>query len=192
LRGDRPGKPRNSPRNKGTTMSVSHTHQSFEAARDQAAEFLGFTAGERIVTNQGSFEIPNPSLLDEDQQAGVDALDVDMDENWDRHPDVLNEDGTVKSRGALKVPYRKKGEPVNYNTLLAKAIFGERYPAFKAAGGRPNDLAVIWSRMNQEMAARRDADNKSGGSADGVAAVADADRVGSPDPLPAADSGVAL
>lgn len=173
---------------KGTTMS---DHKSFEAAREQAADYLGFAASERIVTKDGSFEIPYPSLLDADQQAAVDELDVDMDENWDRYPDILNEDDSVKSRGLLKVPHRKNKVPVNYNTELAKAIFGERYEAFKTAGGRPNDVALIWSRMNQELSKRRAADSKSGGSTEDVAPVPDADRVGSADSLPAPNSGVA-
>jgi hypothetical protein len=169
-----------------------HTHSSFEAARAQAAEYLGFVASERITIGDKVFEIPNPSLLDEAQQDAVDALDVDMDENWDRHPDVLNEDGSVKQRGALKVPHRKNGVPINYNRELAKALFGDKYEEFKAAGGRPNDVALIWSRMNREMSERRAADSKSGGSGSALAAVPDADRVEPADSLPgAADSGVA-
>jgi len=147
-----------------------HSHHSFEEARAQAAEALGFVASEIITIGSAKFEIPNPSLLDEDQQSAVDALDVDMDENWDRHEPV--KDG---ERGALKIPHRKNGVPINYNRELAKALFGEQYEAFKAAGGRPNDVALIWSRMNQEMAKRRLADSKSGGSDSDMAAVPDAD-----------------
>jgi hypothetical protein len=151
-----------------------HTHSSFKEARAQAAEYLGFVAGETITVGTRIFEIPNPSLLDEPQQDAVDALDVDMDENWDRHPDVTDDKGNVQ-RGPLKVPHRKDGQPVNYNRELAKALFGDQYDAFIADGGRPNDVALIWSRMNREMSERRAKDTKSGGSDSGVEAVPDAD-----------------
>lgn len=167
-------------------------HSSFEAAREQAAALLGFVASERITLPNGAvYEIPNPSLLDDDQQARLNALDLEV-ETWDRHDDVLNEDGSVKVRGALKHPARKNGELVEpYNTRLAKAIFGDRYDEFKAAGGRGNDVHLVWSKMNQIMAERRAADSKSAGSDSAVAAVSDADRVGAGDVQPASDSGVA-
>lgn len=150
------------------------THGSFEAAREQAADYLGFAASERIEVDGNVFEIPNPSLLDDEQQASLDALDIEMDEEWDRHPDVTNDDGSTQ-RGLLKVPHRKGGQPVNYNVRLAQAIFGDRYEAFKAAGGRSSDVQLIWSKMNRELAKRREDDSKSGGSAQTVAAVPDTD-----------------
>jgi len=151
------------------------THGSFEAAREQAADYLGFAASERIEVSGKVFEIPNPSLLDDDQQARVDALDIEMDEEWDRHADVTNDDGSVERRGLLKVPHRKAGQPMNYNVRLAQAIFGDRYEDFKAAGGRSSDVQLIWSKMNRELAKRREDDSKSGGSAQTVAVVPDAD-----------------
>lgn len=146
----------------------------FEAARAQAAEFLGFIASERIVTEDGVFEIPNPSLLDDDQQARVDALDMET-ESWDRHDDVVDDKGNVTVRGGLKVPNRKDGKIVSYNVELAKAIFGSRYAAFKKAGGHSGDVNLIWSKMNRALAQRRAEDSKSGGSAASVAPVSDAD-----------------
>jgi hypothetical protein len=147
---------------------------SFDEARAQAAEFLGFIASERIVTKDGVFEIPNPSLLDDDQQSRVDALDLET-ESWDRHDDILDEAGKVTVRGALKVPNRKGGKLVSYNVGLAKAIFGDRYEAFKTAGGHSGDVNLIWSKMNRALAQRRAEDSKSGGSAASVAPVSDAD-----------------
>lgn len=151
---------------------------SFEAAREQAAEYLGYVASERIRTPRGDvFEIPNPSLLDDEQQARYDLLQLEV-ESWDRYDDVLNDDGSVKTRGAIKDPARKDGELVeNYNIQLAKAIFGERYDAFKAAGGRANDVSFIWAKMNKTIADKRAADSKSAGSDQAVAAVPDPDRV---------------
>jgi putative intracellular protease/amidase len=158
------------------------THQSFEEAREQAAESLGFVVSERITTSKGEvFEIPNPSLLDDDQQARYDQLRVDA-ETWDRNdeiPEVLNEDGTVKTParpGALKDPERKDGELVHYNVQLAKAIFGDRYEAFKAAGGRASDLELHWSRMRKALADRRAVDSKSAQSGSDLADSTSADR----------------
>lgn len=158
-------------------------YDSFEAAREQAADYLGYVASEKIRTPRGDvFEIPNPSLLDDDQQQRYDALQLEV-ESWDRHPDVLNDDGTVKTRGALKDPARKTdadGNTVlveNYSIQLAKAIFGDRYEAFKAAGGRANDVSFIWAKMNQVIANKLAADSKSAGSDQAVAAVPDPDSV---------------
>lgn len=153
------------------------THDSFEAAREQAAEYLGFAASERITTKNEVFEIPNPSLLDDDQQDRVDALDIEM-EGWDRYPDALNEDGSVKARGALKLPYRTKdGEPARYNVRLAQAIFGDKFEAFKAAGGQSSDVQLMWSKMRRQLEERRAADSKSDRSAETVASVAEPDSV---------------
>lgn len=146
-------------------------HDSFQAAREQAAQYLGFTVSEQIRAGNKVFEIPYPSLLDDDQQQRINALDVEMDEKWDRWPDIKNEDGTVAQRGALKQPYRKGGKPENYNIRLAQALFDDEFEAFKRAGGRSADVQLIWSKMNQEMADRREADSKSGGSAADLAPV---------------------
>lgn len=153
-------------------------YDSFEAAREQAANYLGYVASERIRTPRGDvFEIPNPTLLDDEQQQRYDELQLEV-ESWDRHDDVLNDDGTVKTRGAVKDPARKGGELVeNYNIQLAKAIFGDRYEAFKTAGGRANDVSFIWAKMNKVIADRRAADSKSAGSDQAVAPVPEPDSV---------------
>lgn len=152
--------------------------RSFVEARDQASEYLGFAASERIVTDNGVFEIPNPSLLDDEQQARYDALQLEV-ESWDRHPDVLDDNGEVTRRGELKEPYRKDNQLVeHYNIQLAKAIFGDRYEAFVAAGGRGNDVNLIWWRMNQQLARRRREDSKSDRRTEPVATAAEGNRGG--------------
>ncbi|GFG74692.1 hypothetical protein [Mycobacterium botniense] len=76
---------------------VSHSHDSFEAARAQAAEYMGFTASERIITPKGEvFEIPNPSLLDDEQLARYDALQLEV-ESWDREDDEIDENGKLSA-----------------------------------------------------------------------------------------------
>lgn len=161
------------------TNGVGHQHDSFEAARDQAAKYMGFVASERITTPKGEvFEIPNPSLLDDEQLARHDALQLEV-ESWDREDDVLDDDGKVVRKGELKEPHRKNGELVeNYNIQLAKAIFGDRYDAFRSAGGRSADVNIIWQKMARELAEKRKADSKSDRDDQAVEAVSDADRVG--------------
>ncbi|GFG72690.1 hypothetical protein [Mycobacterium botniense] len=155
---------------------VSHSHDSFEAARAQAAEYMGFTASERIITPKGEvFEIPNPSLLDDEQLARYDALQLEV-ESWDREDDEIDENGKVIRRGELKEPNRKNGVLVeNYHIQLARAIFGDRYEAFKAAGGRAVDVTLIWQKMGRELAERRKADPKSDRGDQIVEAVSDTD-----------------
>lgn len=173
-------------------METPQVFDSFEAAREQAAETLGFVASERIRTPSGDlFEIPNPSLLDDDQQARYDVLQLDA-EGWDRHPDRLDDKGAVLARGALMEPARKGGKLVeSYNVQLAKAILGERYEAFKKAGGRGNDVAFIWWKMNKVLADRRAADSKSARGTAAVAPGAGADRGGAEPLSSSVDSGVA-
>lgn len=152
-------------------QSDGQPKNSFEEARGQAAEYLGFVASELIKVGTKTFEIPNPSLLDDDQQTRYDALQFEL-ESWDRHDDILNDDGTVKVRGELKEPHRKDGKLVdNYNIQLAKAIFGDDFEDFKKAGGRSSDVSTIWWKFNKKLADRRAADSKSGGGDSAVAAV---------------------
>lgn len=175
-------------------MSEVRTHSSFEEAREQAAAELGFVACERITLRNGEvFEIPNPSLLDDDQQPRLNALDKEM-KTWDRVDDERDENGALIKRGtgAYVLPHCKDNELVEpYNTQLAKALFGDRYEAFKAAGGRGNDVNLIWTRMQQDLRERQAADPKSAGSAQPVAAVPEADSGGAEQVPPAADWGVA-
>lgn len=150
--------------------------QSFEEARAQAAEYLGILASEKWIAASGAvFEIPNPSMLDDDQQARVDQLNLDT-ETWDRHPDTLGPDGTVTARGALMVPHRRNGMLVeHYDVQQAKAVLGERYQAFRDAGGRASDITLIWWKMNRRLADRQAADSKSVGRHRDLASASDAD-----------------
>jgi hypothetical protein len=70
-----------------TNGSQPHTFDSFEAAREQAAAYMGFLAS---VTIKG-IEIPNLSLLSDDQATRLAQLELDT-ESWDRHPDKLTPD----------------------------------------------------------------------------------------------------
>lgn len=153
---------------------------SVREAKDQAAEFFGFAASAYIQVEGGKvFEIPNPGLMDDDQQERWEELQFEL-EKCDREPDIIipehtTEDGTTipaqTIQGELITPYRKtvNGETKllkpPYNARLAIALFGEEgYAEFKAGGGSGNQVAIEWARMNKEYQDRLASDPKSGGS----------------------------
>lgn len=59
---------------------------SFEAAREQAGELLGFLASDRVK----GFDIPNQSLLSDEAQMRLARLEFDT-ESWDRYPTEFSE-----------------------------------------------------------------------------------------------------
>jgi hypothetical protein len=136
------------------------TPVSPEEAREQAAEYLGMLASVKIQIEGGKiFEVPNPSLLDNDQQQRYDELQFSL-EDLDRWPDVKDAEGNVIRRGEPLEPHRKGKKLVeSYNVRLAKVLFGdEGYKQFWAGGGRANDIAVIWFQMQKKLteAAKQD------------------------------------
>lgn len=159
-------------------------------AREQAAEYHGFAASVDLQIGEEVFEIPNPSLLDDDQQERFNDLNREIEKTCDHEDDIeiaerTLEDGTViparTLKGDLKQPYTINGEPLKppYNTRLAKALFGEDgYARFKAGGGRSNQIALEWGRMDREYGERKKKDPKSGGGAEAVAAVSNGNGVG--------------
>ncbi|MHA3020136.1 hypothetical protein ACXPWS_07650 [Mycobacterium sp. BMJ-28] len=88
----------------------------------------------------GDFEIPNPALLDDDQQDRWEALQFDL-ERCDTDDD-----------GDLLTPYRIDGEPLapSYSTRLGQVVFGDDYEAAKAAGVSGNRISLEWARMAKE------------------------------------------
>ena len=158
-----------------------------KASRDQVAEYHGFAASEDILINDEVFEIPNPSLLDDDQQERFNELNAEIERTCDREDDIeipehTTDDGTVfpakTLKGDLKEPYVINGAPLKpaYNTRLAVVLFGEEgYARFKAGGGRSNQIALIWGQMNAEYEKRRKQDPKSVGSVKDSAVVSNGD-----------------
>lgn len=147
-----------------------------KAAREQAAEYHGFAASVDILIGDEVFEIPNPSLLDDDQQERFNDLNAEVEQICDREDDLeiperTTGDGTVipgrTLRGDVKQPYTVKGDPLKpaYNARLAVVLFGEAgYAKFVAGGGRSNQIALAWGQMNREFEARQKTDHKSGAS----------------------------
>ncbi|MBO0676782.1 hypothetical protein JRC04_04820 [Mycolicibacterium sp. S2-37] len=150
--------------------------RSVQEAKEQAAEFFGFTASTFIEDkNNKVWEIPNPGLLDDDQQERWEQLQFDL-EQCDREDDFVIpsqtlEDGTVIPErtipGDIITPHRLDGQLLKppYNVRLAIALFGEEgYEQYKAGGGIANQIALEWARMNKEYQERVTADSKSEGS----------------------------
>lgn len=170
--------------------------RSPEHARQQAAEFLGFTASKVIpLPGGGQVEITNPGMFDDDQQERWDALQILL-ESCEKAPDievpeqtVTTKDGNSITTKARKVaagylqPLRRKGEngqveyvKPGYAVRQAIAVLGEEgYAKFKAGGGRANDISLILSHMQQEFEERtkRDPFRPDGGG--DVAAVREGD-----------------
>lgn len=171
-----------------------------QQAREQSAAYHGFAASVDIQIGDDVFEIPNPSLLDDDQQERYNELNSKIERECDHEDDIVIaertlEDGTVMpSRtlpGELKQPYTIKGEPLKpaYNTQLAVALFGEpRYLQFKSGGGRSNQIALIWGEMQAQYDERKKSDPKSDGGAETSAPLSDGNGVGPVAVPPPADS----
>lgn len=145
--------------------------KSFEEARRQACEYMGVVMSEILEAPNGEkFEIPNLSMLDDDQRMRYDQVKLDS-ESWDHHPEseteVRQQDGTtvkVKIPAELKMPHRKtntEGKPElveHYDIQCVKAVLGNRYAAFKKAGGHAAMVTMIWHAMNKKMGERQRAD----------------------------------
>lgn len=159
---------------------MSRIPLSVKEAKEQAADYFGFTASTFIQLDSGKvFEIPNPGLMDDDQQERWEDLQFTL-ERCDREPDVEIPERTIRDDkggviatypaetqpGDFKTPYRIDGELLKppYNVRLAKALFGEEgYAEYKAGGGIANQIAMEWARMNKEFQERVSADSKSVG-----------------------------
>jgi hypothetical protein len=148
-----------------------------EEAREQAAECLGFIRGRTFDLGDGqTWELPNPSLLDDEQQPRYNEYLFEI-QNLDRYPDDKDDDGNVIRRGDIMDPPQKDGELLEPNDIrLAKALMGDDiYAKFIKAGGRSSQLRVHWSEMNRRMMNRLRDDSKSNSGAVVGAAVPDRD-----------------
>lgn len=150
-----------------------------EAARDQLAEYFGFASHDTITAGGEKFVIPNPSLLDEDQQERYDEV---------QHQLRKFAHETIVIRNAITnevVVDPKTGEPLTdrvliephedadgnlikppyWSRVLKAVIGGDEYARFVKQGGRPNQFRLVWSKMQREMLERAASDAKSGDSA---------------------------
>lgn len=158
---------------------MSRIPVSVREAKDQAAEYFGFTASAFIQVEGGRvFEIPNPGLMDDDQIERYEELQFTL-EQCEREADTVIPERVVKDddgnsvtfperviRGDFKTPYRIDGKLLKppYAVRLATAVFGEEgYAEYKAGGGIASQVSMEWARMNREYQERVDADPKSDG-----------------------------
>lgn len=152
---------------------------SVKEAKEQAADYFGFTASTFVQVEGGKvFEIPNPGLMDDDQQERWEQLQFEL-EQCDHHPDAEIAESTVTDSGGktgtipaytipgdIMIPHRIDGELLKppYNVRLAIALWGEDgYNEYKKGGGIANQIALEWARMNREYQERLAEDSKSDG-----------------------------
>ena len=133
---------------------------------------------------------PNLRMFEDDAQAELEALEVDIQENCDREPDIFIPEQTVKGKdghditlpaetrqGALKTPYRKNKKVLKppYSVQVAIIALGkEQYDKLRAGtiGGRRGSAADVWRHWNEQgtdIMERADADPKSEGSSGDLA-----------------------
>lgn len=131
-----------------------------EAARAQAAEYLGVMAGVTFDLNGEPWELPNPAFLSVEQRERYKAHQKFMktlDKETVPHPII--EGKTVEQ---FVYPYELKGELVDEDVLLCKALMGDAvYEKFIAAGGAPGQVQVHWNVMSRQLAKRMTEDSKS-------------------------------
>src|SRR5262249_25412319 len=137
------------------------------------------------------FEIPNPGLMDDDQQERWEDLQYEV-EKCQREPDVELPERTITDRdgnattlpattvqGDFLTPYRWSDGTLMkppYNVKLAIALFGEDgYREYKAQGGIANQIGLEWARMTREYQERLNADPKSGSGNPTLEVVREAD-----------------
>lgn len=131
------------------------------AARQQAADFLGFMAGVPFNLADGeTWELPNPAFLDTEQRKRYREYQQTMkelDKESVPHPII---DGKTVERTIY--PYLKDGEDFDADEHLCIALMGEEtYKKFLKAGGVPGQIDVHWNMMQRQLEERMKRDSKS-------------------------------
>lgn len=169
-------------------------------AREQAKAYKSPFAPTPLKLDDGTvIEVPpHPNLrtLDDDAQAALEKLEFEL-ESYDRYPEVYIPEQKGKDRngdeialpaqivpGAVKMPYRKTNDDgvadlldPPYSVQVAQLALGDEDYAKLRAGkvkGKRGSAAHVWRIWNEQSAGiadRRDADPKSDGGADDLAAV---------------------
>jgi hypothetical protein len=146
------------------TVAEARAKISPQQAREQAAESGGFLDSVVITVGGEDFEVPQRGLLDDDQRARLDALELEA-ETWDREDPIEYPERIVRDEhgsethypartepGALKLPYRKDGQLIEpgYPVQVAIALWGEeKYGRYKAKGGRASDVTATLARLDR-------------------------------------------
>lgn len=118
---------------------------TFAEVESQLADYFGITPRTTIQIDGAVFDIPNPVLLDDDQQTRWDELQFEL-ERCDRDAD-----------GNVITPHRTDGVLMKppFAVRLATALWGEDgYAKYKAGGGVSNQISLEWARMSREFEER--------------------------------------
>lgn len=135
---------------------------------------------------------PNLGLLDDENQEAYEELLFTAEETYEREPDVVLPEQRLDNgivipsetrRGALKSPYRIKGEDGKshlvkppWRVQVCQAALGkEKFDKLKAAGLGAADVWRLWNEQAQEVADRNTVDPKSVRGRGAVAAVSRGD-----------------
>jgi len=182
---------------------VTTTSNPGVAAAEQAKAYQSPFAPRELALDDGTvIEVPphpNLRMLDDDALAEWDQLWFDL-ESYDHHEVALPErtvtdkDGTEMGlpaetkQGGRKVPYRRT-DPDGKVTLLdppyevrvAQIALGEDYAVLRAGKvngrrGAARHVWAVWNAQSMDLTERQAAAPKSVNRADGVEAVAEADR----------------
>jgi hypothetical protein len=132
-----------------------------KAAREQAADFLGFMAGLPFQLGEGRmWELPNPAFLDPEQRTRYREYQRTMktlDKEQAPHPFI--DDKTIEQ---TIYPYLKDGKDFDADEQLCIALMGEQiYAQFITAGGVPGQIDVHWNVMRRQLEERAKGDSKS-------------------------------
>jgi len=162
-------------------------------AQEQAAEYGSIFAPRELKLDDGTVIVvpphPNLRMFDDDAQEKLEALEVDIQENCDREPDIYIPEQKVKDNagnemvlpaetrpGALKQPFRKRGKPMKppYSVQVVQIALGEDYEKLRTGtiDGKRGSAAHVWRLWNEQgssLVKRADADPKSEGSSGDLA-----------------------
>ena len=151
------------------------------AAREEAADYMGFLAAKTVPLNDGStIDIPNPSMFDDDTQERWDEFQMFL-ESCERYPDrtVPAHKITVNGNevfvpettivGDVLRPLRRKNDEgkvervkPGYEVRLAQAVLGEDgYRDAHANGLQATDVALYINEMQKRYNDRKASDSKS-------------------------------
>lgn len=113
-------------------------------AREQAAEYLGFTASKEIVLETGEvFEIPNPGLLDDDQQERFEELQAELDTFDHEEVEVPIIEYVVEQRNVTEKFRAQSAQNFRTSCAVKPSLSGNAKPSnpFKLVSPTPKSSA---------------------------------------------------
>lgn len=166
-------------------------------AREQADEYESLFGTTDLELDNGDDPVkipPHPDfgIVDDDRIAAYEQLLFERDTEYEREPDIfiperqLGEGSMIPAetiRGALRHPYRRRGEDGKsvlvsppFSVQVARAALGdEEYDRLRAGGRSAADVWKIWGIKSLKMKERQAGDSKSIGSALALASVPETD-----------------